>query len=318
MSIDIVGLDSDDDDLIRARFMQGVDGGMFLPQMPISIPAPSGISPLSSIRSSDADALVPQHRPALPLPNQNAMIKVLKANREMERLITRKAGIFDLEVSNNNADISRLQDEKLKALQEEAEAASARTTYSTLSNVAQYFTSVGFVAVGAAVGGIPGAVMIASGLIGIGNRVIHDAKFLDAAVKWYTKSEELQRSLKHDVEMAAFILQMGLGLASGFAAWQTGSLAMAAVDGANILETTKSIVTGAGTVMSMTGKVGASHYDKRIDYLRAGMKEMDTKTVGNHQNLYEGSVEMNKMIETGQSQTEEARKMIKAQEISQD
>jgi hypothetical protein len=305
-----------DDELIRARFMQGVGNGAFLPQ--ISIPTPAGISPLSSICSSDADAPIPQHRPSLSPPEQNIMFKILKANTKTEELTAKKAQIFDLETSSSIADNNRIFDEKQKALQEEAEAAKARTTYSTLSNVAQYVTSVGFIAVGAAVGGIPGAVMVASGVIGVGTRIADDTKFLDAAVKWYTKSEELQRSLTRDIEMAAFILQMGLGLASGFAAWQAGGLAMAAVDGANILSTTRNVVTGAGTVMSITGQVGTRYYDKRMAYLQANMKEMDTKTVLNHQALYHDSAEMNKIIEAGQSQTEEARKMIKAQEISQD
>lgn len=313
-----VGLDLYDDEEIRSRFMQGVSSGYSFPIEPIAIPTPCGLSPLSSIGIAEKEPTVPQLRPTLSAPKQNIMIKVLAVHDETERLTSKKAQIFDLEISQTQADITRLADEKQEALLREAEAVKARATYSTLSNVAQYVTYVGIITVGAAIGGIPGGIMIASGIVGVGNRVIHDTHLLQAGVEWYTKSEELQKQITHNIEMGAFVLQMGLGLAGGFAAWQTGALAAAQINGANIAESAKTIISGAGTVISMGAKVGETHYDKKIAHLQADMKDIDTKTVLDHQAMYNHSAEMTKMIELSESEAEVAKKSIQAQEVSQD
>ncbi len=311
--VDAIG--SLDEEELRIRSLQGAGGVHFTPVA--SIMAPQGISSVSSIGPAEKRE-VPQHRPALPTPRQNVMIDVLGAHRETERLMAKGARVFDEEIVKSMADVDKLAAERQEALENEAKNVKARTTWSTLSIVAQYISGIGLIALGWACGGLPAFLLIAAGGVGIVNRVIHDTNFLQAAVAWWTKSVELQQKIVRNIEMGAFFLQMGLGLAGGFAAWQTGALAAAHINSAIIKEKLVSTITGAAGVLSMGAKVGSSHYDKKIAYIQARMKEIDAQTNIDHLTMYNDSIQISKMVDSTQSQTEELRKAIRAQEVPQD
>ena len=310
-----VDLDLDEYEL-RARALQGMEAA-YWPKPLTPIAAPPGLSPLSSIRPADKETPIPQLRPALSAP-KNVMYDLIASHQETERLANKSAANFDADVTKNMADINRLSAEKEEALEREAEAAKARATWSTLSNVAQYITGAGAITLGFAIGGLPGLCMGLAGGIGITNRVVHDTQLLKAGVEWYTKSNELQRKITNHIEMGAFFLQMGLGLAGGVIAWHTGALAGAQVSGDIIKDKLASILTGAGGVISAGSQVGSGYYQKKLAYLQAEMRDIDTRTTLDHQAMYHDSAQMTKMIELTQTQAEEMKKSIHALEVSQD
>lgn len=304
-----------DEEELRVRSLQGVGNAHFLPPLTNAV-VPSGLSPISSIGAAPKKE-VPQHRPNL-APPKHIMLDVIGSHMETERLTNKSAKIFDAEVAKNFTDIDKLAAEKQEALENEAKAAKARTTWNALSIVSQYVAGIGMIVMGSACGGWPAALLIGAGVVGIGNRVIHDTNFLQAAVAWYTKSEELQKKITHNIEMGAFFLQMGLGLAGGIWAWQAGTLAAAQINGLTIKTKMESIITGAAGVMSAGSRVGIAYYDKQIAYLLARRRDIDTQTALDHQTMYHDSTQMSKMVESAQSQTDEIRKAIQALQISQD
>lgn len=309
-----VDLDLDEYEL-RARAMQGMEATHRSMSL-IPIAAPGGLSSVSSIRPTEKETPIPQHRPSLAAPN--IMHALIATYNKTESLLNKRAQIFDVEVSKAMADIDKLSTEKQEALEKEVEAVKARETWSTLSNIAQYIMSIGTITLGFALGGIPGLCLGLAGGVGITNRVAHDTNLLQAGVEWYTKSNELQRKITQTIEMGAFFLQMGLGLAGGILAWQSGALSAAQVNGAVVQKKVESVLAGAGGVVSATSRVGMSYYDKKMAYLQAHMRDLDTQTVLDHQTLYHDSVQMSKMIELTQSEGDVMKRSIQAQEVSQD
>jgi hypothetical protein len=293
---------------IRIEDLRNVQVPGYNPEFKITSPALDTTSTL---------APVPQTRPMLPAP-KHIMLDVLSSHMETERLSGKAAKIFDTDITQGLADLEKISAEKQEALENEARSAKARATWSTLSIVAQYISSAGLIALGASSGGITSALLIAAGGIGILNRAAHDTNLLQAATAWYTKSAELQKKITNNIEMGAFFLQMGLGLAGGFAAWQTGALAAAQISGTAIKTKTASIITGASGVLSTGSKVGASYYDKQIAYLQAQLKELDKDATLGNQEVTETAQSLSKMVEQNQNEAEELRKMIQTLYVSQD
>lgn len=314
MAVDAIG--SYDDDELRTRAMQGIGGVSFTPLA--GTIAPPGLSPISSISEAPEKEPVPQHRPTL-APPRHIMIDIIGSHMETERLAGKNVRMFDAEVAKNLTDIDKLSVEKQEAIESEAKAAKARTTWTALSLIAQYVSSVGLIILGTALGGVPAALLVGAGVIGIGNRILHDTNLLQVAVEWYTKSEELQKKITHNIEMGAFFLQMGLGLAGGFAAWHAGAFAgLQAANTLAVTQKTTSIISAASGLMNAGSQVGIAIYNKRIADLQARMKEINMGITTDHQTMYQDSNRVNRMIESYQMETEVMQKAIRNLEVSQD
>ncbi len=299
----------------RTKNIQGV--GAPLPSQPLLPPVktPSGLSSISSLDQSDQEVHVPQHRPILSAPQKNIMYSLIKAHNETERLANKSTDLFNVQVTQSLGEIDKLTTERQEAIRKEAEAAKSRDTWSTLSTVAQYVAGAGAVAFGVAIGGLPGFCIAGAGFAGTVNRLAQDTQF----IAWYTKSEELQQIIKQKIEMSAFCLEMGLGLAGGLWAWQAG--AFAAARGASAVEMVRkasSIISGASVVAGAGSKIGQQFYNKRSSDLTARMKELESEITTAGQNLTQETTRMRKELEAGDSEVEQIRKAIQNLEVSQD
>lgn len=300
-------LDSFDDDDLRLRNIANIFASSpFTPTTPTLAPPRSHLSSIAPVAPRE---------PALAAPQQNMMYKILGSHRETERITTKAANVFEGEIAKSMADVEKLSAERQEALENEARNVKSRATWSTLSTVAQYISGASMIALGFAAGGVPAFLLVTAGIIGIGNRVLHDTNLLQAGAAWLTKSEELQQKYIRYFEMTAFILQMGLGLAGGFAAWYTGALGAAQITNVAIKDKLKSIIAGASGILSVGGKIGTAYYDKKIAYIHARMKEIEADTNINNLTMYNDSIQMSKMVESTQSQTDEIRKAIQAIQI---
>lgn len=281
--------------------------------------APAGISSKSSIASSTAEGFAPQTRPILASP----MYEIINTHRETERLTAKSARLFETDTTRTLQEIDELSTERAAELRKEAEAAKARGSWSTLSTIAEYIAGIGFLLLGTALtatpaGFVSGVSLIASSVIGLGIKTLHDTHLLHSAIELFTKSEELQKKIAQKIEMGAFFLQMGLGLAGGIGAWKTGALAAARINGSITYQTISSAMTGANQALSITGRIGSTHYQKKMAYSQARLQEIETTKVITEQELQQETKQLVKMIESTQSQTDQAHQAIRALQVSQD
>ncbi|MBX7065682.1 MAG: hypothetical protein K1X28_00485 [Parachlamydiales bacterium] len=301
-----------DDELMRARFIQGL-GTPPLDPFAIKPAAPLGLSsPVSSIDEV-------RESPKLELPRQNIMIRILEAHQETERLAAIRAQNFEVESAKSLAEIQRLEQEKEEAFLKELDAVKSRDTWETFSTVAQYVSSVAAVTLAFSMGGVPGILLGAAGVVGGGVRLLNDTNLMRPILEWFGKSRELQTEIKQNIESYAFYLQMGLGVAGGLAAWQAGYFA--AMEAANLLDyTTKasSMVGSASTVMKAGGDIGKAYYGKQIgDYMKESRKA-EYAVTAQRQGLSRNSKEIQEIMDNIDSELEGIRKAIQKQEIHQD
>ncbi len=315
MSVDATSFD--DEIELHSRATPGLGGVSFIP-VPPTMAAPAGVSSVSSIAETPKRETAPQHRPVLPLP-KNVMIDVINVcQMGSERLIAKESKIFDAEVAKCRTEMDLLEAEKHKILENEAKAVQSRDTWSTLSKIAQYVSSVGLIILGAACGGWPAAVLIAAGVVGVGNRLLHDTNLLQVAVSWFTKSEELQKKITRNIEMGAFFLQMGLGLAGGFAAWYAGAFAAAhGITAVTAVKKASSIISAASGVMGAGAKVGVEFHKNKIAKMEARSTEIKYQLNADSHVMSEKAAQMNKWLEMEQSVAEGNQKAIRSLEISE-
>jgi hypothetical protein len=168
-----------------------------------------------------------------------------------------------------------------------------------------------------AISTVTAALLISAGGLGLIGRLLHDTNLMEKITAWCTESTELQAKIARNIEMGMFYLQMGLGLASGFAAWQTGVFAVAQSAGAQaIIQKVSTIVTGASGVMTTGSRIGMAIYNKKVADMQAKIKELNGRLTTDEQTMYQNSSQMGRMIDLAQSQTEEVRKAIQAFQIS--
>lgn len=313
-AVTTIGSYEDDQDF-RIRSLQNT-GVNFTPVA--SIMAPQGPSSVSSIAPAEKKE-VPQHRPQLAAPSY-FMPELIDLQLNAEQLNAKDVRVTGADIQKCLAENERLSAEKDEVLKEEAQkAAHSQSTWNTLSVIAQYITNMSLLVAGTSLGGVPAFLLVGSGVVGLGNRVAHDTNFLQAAVAWWTQSAELQKKYTQKIEMAAFFLQMGMGLAGGVWAVQAGALAAART--ATALDVTRkasTIITSASTVAGAGTKVGADFYKKRVTDIEAAQNEITGQITTNSQTITQGSQQMSRGIESTSTQNEGLRRAVQALEVSVD
>lgn len=312
-------IDTDyEDELIKARMMEGFAP---LPLLQVTkSPKDLGYSRLSSIEAAEQN-----ESPILAPPKQNIMIRLIQTNAETERLASQKAKQFEIDAAEAQEEIDRLNLEKEEAFLKELEANKNKDTWETVSTIAEYITCMSAVALGMSIGilTLPGFLLGAAGVIGGTVRLGHDTNLLLPVLQpilgWYTKSHKLQVEIKQNIDTYALYLQMGLGLAGGFAAWHTG--AMAAMQSANLLDWVNqgsSILGSTSTVMKVGGDVGQAYYNKHFLDASADAKVLDLQLSSEGYDLKHMTKDMQEVLEASENQVNQIRKAIQRQEIQID
>lgn len=301
-----------DDELQRARFMQGVGAA---PLEPIAIQPPKtlGLSSVSSIELA-ADS------PVLEAPRQNMITRILKAHTRTEELTSEKSKLFENYVHKSFETTKEREQVKEETFLKEMEAAKGRDTWEAVSHMAQYIgcvaTMTAAITLGWSLSGILlGAGAIAGGII----RVANDTHLLQAALEWYTKSRELQIELKRELEQCAFILQCGLGLAGGLAAWQAGFIA--AFDAINVVDYTakaSNMISTTSTVMNVGGQVGRAYYNKHLSDYMADSRQLDHQIAEGRYAIGRETRDIQALLEDNESEVNQIRKAIQQQEVDFD
>lgn len=314
--------DSDDDWALRG-IGRGVGAPVELPYTPISpiLPQPNS----SSISSAKAEPLTTSPRPQLaaPPPRKNFMIGLIDAHRETERLIGQHTELFERQTQTDLAEAERLSQEKERLLQEAAQETAHGETWGVLGTVSQYILSSTTIVIGAAciatgAGTVPGALLIASGGLGLMDRVVKDAYGWENVAAWFTQSEELQIKIAERIETGIFLVSLGLGLAGAVGAYSSGALKAAELGRHAIVKKVGTAIGIAGGAAAASAQLGGSIVQRRLAHMHAKKRELEAAETANHQTLSDSASDAEKMIELGQETGSELSKAISAIQISFD
>jgi hypothetical protein len=231
--------------------------------------------------------------------------------QKTEALNRKAIDLFGQESHRLMGEMEKVREDQEQTLREQAEETKARTTWGTLAVVAQYIAGAGSAVLGAACGGIPGAMLIAAGVIGLGERALKDSNLLNVGTAWLTESKELQKKIANNIETGAFYLQMGLSVAGGIGAWRAGTHIAAQ-------KTVASTLTGASSALALTSRVGTSYHDKKLSHLYARSKDLDTRAFNANQQLSDETQLVTKMIESGQADSDRIKNAIHYSEVHLD
>lgn len=236
-----------------------------------------------------------------------------------ERITSRITQQVETDIKESFAQIEQLKAERDEARLHEELSQRSHNSWSTLLHVSEYVSGVAAFALGAATGGW-GWVLAAAGIVGVGNRAIHDSNLLPTAVSWLAESKERQREILQQVETGAFYLSLGLGLAGGFVGIYTGAFA-AAAQGTTTIAAIKKAATIAAAGSQVTGigsKVGMEFYKKRIAEYNARAKEIDGETTLHGYTASEGSSTLTQWIDSNRSTGEGIQQSIRSLEVGID
>jgi len=302
-----IGLDLDDYEL-RARAMQGMEAAYWpMPLAPIL--APPGLSPLSSLGVAEKETPTPQHRPSLPEPT-NIMHALIDMHNMTEELNAKGARNFKADVAISMANLKKLELEKQEELEKAAHATSSASTWSTLATVAQYIAGAGGIALGWAIGGLPGLCIGIAGGAALTPQIIRDTKIMN----WFTQSAELQNTITQYIETTAIVVQLGLGLAGGVMAWKAG--AFAATTALSTAKQTASAIETASGVLGGAATVGAQYHKKQLSDTYARMKEIDCGISTESQDITQKHGQVNRALDNSELEVQVIRDAIRKLAVS--
>ncbi len=310
-----VSLDWDDDDKLRIHGLFPTD--TVNPIQPAR-ETPGGLSAASSIEKADGEAPPPRHRPSLEPPKRHYMLDLLDIHQGIEGAVSKELTVFKKQSSSDLATIDRLEKEREEALRKNAEDAASRSRWNVLNTVAQYIASGASIAVGASLGPTGwGGLLITSGVVGLGNRVVQDTVGWQTMASWFTASVENQKRLAARIEMGIFAVELGTGLAGGLGAAYTGAFSALAADTGRLAAARKMKETLAtsSSAMQLTAQFGKTTSDKRMSDLQSRMRFLDAHAERIRMEMTSQATDARSMIDTALAVGQELHKAIAASEV---
>ncbi len=297
-------------------------------------PAPLGLAsdPISKIEPAPLpfppELLTPLYRPELSAPNidpnRNIMYDLFEVHKKTEEQASRGTKILKWQIDSDMADIERLTLEKQQALEKHAKEVKTKNTWGILGKIAQYITSAATIVFGIAciatgVGSAAGALLIASGGLGLASRVMTDTGAWHAVVKWFTKSEELQLKLAQRIDMGLFFLSLGLGLAGGILALHSGAFAaLRGVGPEAIAQKASQILALAGGTSTAVTRVGEAASDNKVKKLDALLKLDEGGIFLDYEKMNENTKSSVRMVETSTSILDVIKEAISSRVVTFD
>jgi hypothetical protein len=298
------------DQEMLTRSITAVNAPMLLPIIPKEVP--QGIS--SSI-SSIAKA---EPKEVFSYSSTHPQLRLIQNYLNYTEPLTAKAAeIFEQDGTKGMNLIDASEAERAEELRKNAEAERARDSWNVFSKVAEYIRGIGTFTLGAAIGGIPGALLAGAGLLEVMNRTARDSGGLQKASEWWSPSEKGQKEFTQTIDTTVSSMQLGLAIPGWLTAWWTGGLTASN----NVLEMVKSAgqtVSTASGIMNTSFKVGAEVYKEESSKLQASIKLIDAKITLQQQTLSQNTTQMSKGIESEQTIAKELQRMGQTLQISMD
>lgn len=267
-----------------------------------AVPAQSFTKTLPSIPAS-----ISSHFKA---PKPHFMLGLINTHKRLENSIGIQATLLNADIQKDLNEMDRLEKEKSTRVLELEKTSSSQKKWSILSSAAQYAVSSSTIALALASKGtktLPGLMLLASGVIGLSNRVFHDTGFYKTFASWITKSQELQEKLATRIEMGMFSLSLGLGLTGGLWGHKESMIAMG--------EKTRAIASklhiGAGL-----GKTGIdfqnSLIQKKADHGHAALQRINSCITQAFQRISAFCKEVEKSVSSLGTLGEELKEIIRS------
>lgn len=280
-------------------------------------PTPKYDSSQSTLKPAQTTSSTTTFSPKLEPPT-SYLQSVLSLQPRIDETLRKELTYFQLDSTMQTTALEILEKEKEDTLRKYAEETAARHSWSVLATVAQYIASSSAIFLGIRTGGWAGSALIASGTLGLGSKVIHDTIGWKSVAAWFSKNQEIQKSLEAKIEMGAFHLALGLGLVGGMWAYQQGHLFTLA-QGSSYAIASDKIGQIVGTASSIAG--GAAHFGgsfstQKTENYRADIKELEAKSTLNKQIAQKLCTDAVNMIETADVITGAIGKSIKDSEIN--
>jgi len=284
-------------------------------------PTPSGLSsPSSSIATVEVSSfqLGSRERPQLEPPKRHYMLDLLELHEQVEGAVVKELRIFRTQTNLDLASIERLEKERDEALRRQAEDAASRNNWTVLGNVAQYLAAGTSIAVGLSLGPTGwGALLLASGVVGLGNRVVRDTVGWQTVASWFTKSVENQKRVAQRLEMGFLCVELGTGLFGGFGAAANGAFSALAADATRLGAARKlsATIQTASVGLKVSSQLGRTIADKRMTDLMARMRVLDAYAERIRMEMTREVGDARSFIDTAQAVGLELRKAIAASEV---
>lgn len=95
----------------------------------------------------------------------------------------------------------------------------SKKSWGTVAMVAQYVsavatTALGIAAIATGAGTPAGVLLVASGVIGLTGRILHDTGSLQKLASWMSDSKEMQKRIVRNIDIGFFVASLALGLSS--------------------------------------------------------------------------------------------------------
>lgn len=263
---------------------------------------PPGISGASSLAASTPidkiyDAL---RRPFLPLPHPYYMTEILRVEREMNRLIKIEGALLDKEIRSDLDRIEELNRKKIELLRQRAHELESKAKWSAWQTVTQYVASAtsivtGFGCLATGAGTTAGMFLIASGGLGLVNRIGADVGAWEFITGYFTETRQAQIRLAERVEFGFSALSVGLAITGSIGAYHARAIELLSLSRDQILQAATALGL-LNTVTQGTLRARESFSNARALCVGADVKKL--------------TAESHILKEQVSTQTEIVRKMI--------
>ncbi len=250
------------------------------------------------------------------VPN-NYLLALVKMHQGVEGVVSKEVRIFKVDNKRSNDAIHKLEKEKDEALEKNAKEVAAKTHWTVMGTISQYFSSGAMVAVGLSLGLTGwGTLLLASGIFGLGNRFVKDTVGWRAITSWFSKSVETQKKLAGRIESGLWYAEMGTGLCGGVGAAQAGAFTRILAN--PMLEQIRNIaqvIQLSGSGIQMTSQLGKTASEKRMNDLYATMRRLDAYSERISMDTTSEVTNLRNMMDTASSIGEDIEKTIRDAQI---
>jgi cob(I)alamin adenosyltransferase len=284
------------------------------------LPPPTASPLASNSASSIAPASTkPVSEPLKPKlsPPRHFMLGVIDLHNALEGVTQQCIDQMGEQMRADLKELEHLSEERAAALEQHAREVASQQTWGVWVTIGQYLASaasliLGIGLISTQVGATAGYFLIASGGLGLANRVMNDVGAWSAVAKYFVKSQEMQQKVAQWIDIGVFFLSVGLGLAGGVMAWQSGAFALTRDE---VVTKTGQIVALAGTVLGIGARFGQSLAERRAFQLQAQLKKIEGKQFSLRQDLSQCTSDARKTIEMTESASKETVRLIQSSEV---
>lgn len=282
------------------------------PELPA--PIPPGLSTVSSISAAPSiDRLYAAVSGAfLPIHQPHYMYGILKLQQEMSRIVEKEGKLLDRETRNDLEHIQTLNNEKIEKLQLHAKELQSKVKWSAWQTVAQYVTATTSIVLGLGcaatpAGAVAGAFLIASGALGLANRVASDSGIWQCLVGLFTAQRELQIKIANRIDQGLSAVSLALSIGGTIGAYNARALEILSLGRDPIMQKAALALTSLNSVLNITMQAGAGVAGRRQHNFLADLKMIDLTGNVLREEVKTNTAEVNKMIQL----SDEIDKIIK-------